>query len=131
MSEIYTVEAKSQDRTDLAEMMAKFEAQNGEVKTSPIYKGERPKQTFYIKVPDQPKSKAPVKCKAAAERKPRANMLAKQKKLEAIRDLAITGISINEIFERIDPALGMTRKYIASAILNGGINRGAGDAQTK
>lgn len=128
MLTINTVQAKNQDRTYLADAMARFEAQNGPVATMPILTGERPKQTFFIKVEGQPKPKAPTKRKAASERKPRANMLAKLKKLEAIRALAITGISIDQICERIDPALGLTRKYVANAILNNGIKRSADDA---
>lgn len=120
MLTINTIHAKDQQRTDIAEAMAAFEAANGPVATLPIYVGDRPKQTFFINVPGKPAFKEPVRKprKTAAERKQRANILEKQKRLAAIAELAITGISIDEICQRIDPALGMSRRYIANAIWN-------------
>ena len=127
MLSINTIESKHQQRTDIAEAMAAFEAANGPVTTSPILTGERPKQGFTIHIPGKPAFKEPAKKprKKASERKPRANILEKQKRLAAIAELAITGISIDEICEKIDPALGLSRRYIANAIWNNGIKRRA------
>lgn len=79
MLTINTVEAKDQQRTDIAEAMKAFEAANGPVATLPIYRGERPKQTFFIKVEGKPPFKEPVRKprKKASERKQRPNILLK------------------------------------------------------
>lgn len=128
MIDVATIEAKDIERAELADLMAAFEAQNGPVQTSPIQIGAKPAPGFTIHTPGKPKpDRTPVVRKTAAERKPRPNMVAKNRRVAELQPMALKGATIAEMAE----ASGYTRKYIANLLYNRKLLRGPKTDLTK
>jgi hypothetical protein len=101
----------------IAAMTAEFERLNGPIETTPIQLNWKP-QPFQIANPDKPKAepkkpKAPTIRKAANERKPRADMLAKREKIERMKVMAAAGKTAAEIAALVGWELGHCRKVMA------------------
>lgn len=120
-----SIRARESLRHNLAAQMAAFEAHNGPIQTQPIFVGERPKHVFRITDPDKPKAIPVVRVrKTVKERKPRPNMIMKQQKLAAIRELAAKGLTIEAIAEQAPFTPKLTRRYVLEAIAEHKIPRG-------
>lgn len=125
MFDITSIQARDGLRQTLAAKMAAFEAECGPVQTLPIRIGDAPIPGFRIHCPDKPKAALRVRVrKPASERKPRANMLTKQQKIEAIRQLAAKGLRIEEIADQADFTPKLTRSYVLNTLRAHSIPRG-------
>jgi hypothetical protein len=120
---IAEIQARDPIRSELAAQMAEFEAQFGKVETLPIRIGCAPIPGFTIHVPGKPRPEAKPK-RAPGPKKPRANMVIKQQKLAAIRELAGKGLSFADIADQADFTPKMTVKYIMRLVYDYGIKRG-------
>lgn len=117
------IQVRDPIRAELAVQMAEFEAQFGPIETAPIRIGCPPAPVFSINTPGKPKAEAKPR-RVPGPKKPRANMIIKQKKLAAIRELAGKGLSFADIAERADFTPKMTVKYVMRLVYDYGIKRG-------
>lgn len=120
-----SIEARNSLRHNLAAKMAAFEAHNGPVQTLPIRIGNEPMPAFRINCPDKPKA-IPVGRvrKTASERKPRPNMVLKQRKIAVITELAGKGLTIEDIADQAPFTPKLTRDYVLNMIWTHRIPRG-------
>lgn len=120
---IAEIQMRDPVRAELAAQMAEFEAQFGPVETAPIRIGCPPPPVFSINIPGKPKAEAKPP-RVRGQMKPRANVLLKQQKLAAIRELAGKGLSFADIAEQADFTPKMTVKYVMRLVYDYGIKRG-------
>lgn len=107
-------------RASLAEQMAAYEQQYGEIQTLPIRVGDAPIETFSINVPGKPKAAKPSRDLRSQDF--RRVTTRTQKKLEnvrKVRELAATGMRIADMAEQT----GLTAKYIMKLINEHGLPR--------
>ena len=121
MSDLSAMQALDAARADIATKTAAWEAANGPVETLPIYSGDRPQPSFTVTVPGKPVAHQQSKDLRKADHD-RVTMRTQKKmaKVQQIRELAVTGMRIIDMAER----LGMTAKYIQRILLEHGLPRG-------
>lgn len=122
MTDLSHTQALDTLRATIAAKTAAYEREFGPVQTLPIYVGDRPAPTFTVNVPGKPK-RMPASSKALRAQDHKRVTLRTQKKMakvKSIRELAVTGMRIADIAERLD----MTAKYVQRIILEHGLPRG-------
>lgn len=123
MSDTANIQAREPIRAELAEAMAAYEREFGKVETLPIRIGCPPAPVFSINIPGKPKAEAKPK-RVPGPKKPRPNMIIKQQKLAAIRELAAKGLSFADIADQANFEPKLTVKYIMRLVYDYGIKRG-------
>lgn len=121
MIDLSGIQAKDEIRRTMAEQIAAWEAENGPVQTLPIRIGDAPVETFSINVPGKPKVMPTSSQALRAKDHSRVTMRTQKKmeKVQKIRELAMTGMRIADMSER----LGFTAKYVQRIILEHGLPR--------
>lgn len=121
MIDLSGIQAKDEIRRAMAEQIAAWEAENGPVQTLPIRIGDAPVETFSINVPGKPKVMPTSSQALRAKDHARVTLRTQKKmaKVQSIRELAVTGMRIADIAER----LGFTAKYVQRIILEHAIKR--------
>lgn len=116
------IKAKDEIRRAMAEQIAAYEAVNGPIETLPIRVGNAPVETFSINVPGKPKSmpSSSQALRAMDHARVTQRTAKKLEKVARIRELASTGMKIEEIAENS----GLTPRYVMKAISEHGIARG-------
>lgn len=108
-------------RATIAAKTAAYESEFGPVQTLPIYIGDRPAPSFTITAPGKPKAhQQSQKLRAADHKRVTLRTQKKMAKVQKIRELAVTGMKIADMAERLD----MTAKYVQRIILEHGLPRG-------
>ena len=122
MIDLSGIQAKDEIRRAMAKQIAAWEAENGPVQTLPIRIGDAPVETFSINIPGKPKAMPTSSQALRAKDHARVTLRTQKKmaKVESIRELAVTGMRIAEMSER----LGFTAKYIQRILLEYGLPRG-------
>jgi len=118
------IQVRDPIRAELAAQMAEFEAQFGPVETSPIRIGCPSPPVFSINIPGKPKAEAKPP-RVRGPKKPRANMIEKQKKLAVVRELLLKGLSFADVAERADFTPKLSVKYVQRMCYEHGLRRGA------
>lgn len=122
MTDLSQTQALDTLRATIAAKTAAYEREFGPVQTLPIYIGDRPAPTFTVNVPGKPK-RMPASSKALRTQDHKRVTLRTTKKMEKVRriaELAVTGMKIADMAERLD----MTAKYIMRIIHEHGLPRG-------
>lgn len=121
MTDLSHTQSLDTARATIAAKTAAYEAEFGPIETLPIYIGERPRPSFTVTVPGKPKAHQQSRELRQADHK-RVTLRTQKKmaKVASIRELAITGMKIADMAERLD----MTTKYIMRIILEHGLPRG-------
>lgn len=122
MSDLSCIQALDAARADIAAKVAAWEAENGPVQTLPIRVGNAPVETFSINVPGKPKNmpSSSQALRAMDHARVTQRTAKKLEKVARIRELASTGMKIEEIAENS----GLTPRYVMKAISEHGIARG-------
>ena len=108
-------------RATIAAKTAAYESEFGPVQTLPIYIGDRPAPSFTVTVPGKPKAhQQSQKLRASDHKRVTLRTQKKMVKVASIRELAVTGMKIADMAERLD----MTAKYVQRIILEHGLPRG-------
>lgn len=125
MSDLSCIQALDAARTDIAAKTAAYEAQFGKVETLPIRIGDAPVEQFTIHNPEKPKpAKQSRALRNADHKRVLLRTTRKMEKVNRIRELAATGITIEQIAERAGFTPPLTAKYVMRQMLEHGIVRG-------
>lgn len=123
MHDLANIQARDPIRAELADAMAAYEREFGKVETVAIRIGCPPPQVFSINTPGKQKAEAKPRRKSGPK-KPRANMLSKQQKLAAIRDLLAQGLSYQDVADKADFTPKLSVKYVMRLTYEFGLKRG-------
>ena len=120
MTDLPQIQALDTLRATIAAKTAAYESEFGPVQTLPIYIGDRPAPSFTVTVPGKPKAhQQSQKLRAADHKRVTLRTQKKMVKVASIRELAVTGMKIADMAERLD----MTAKYIMRIIHEYGLPR--------